>query len=55
VTPGGRHRQAPFGKQLGTIAGWDLGAGPKGADWNQWSEDLKVRKFPRPARREATA
>lgn len=31
----------PFVKQLGAVAGRELGAGPKGADWDMWPEDLK--------------
>ncbi len=37
---------APFVKQLGAVAGRDLGAGPKGGDWDCWPGDLKVREFP---------
>lgn len=35
-----------FVKQLGRVAGRELGAGPKGGDWDRWPEDLKVREFP---------
>jgi protein gp37 len=35
-----------FCKQLGKTLGLDLGAGPKGGDWDAWPEDLRVRKFP---------
>lgn len=35
-----------FVKQLGSAAGRELGAGPKGGDWDRWPEDLKVREFP---------
>jgi hypothetical protein len=39
--------QTPFFlKQLGSVAGRELGAGPKGGDWDRWPEDLKVREFP---------
>lgn len=37
----------PFIKQLGSVAGREAGAGPKGGDWDKWPEDLKVREFPR--------
>lgn len=40
---------APFVKQLGSVAGRELGAGPKGGDWDAWPADLRVREFPRPA------
>lgn len=36
-----------FAKQLGSVLGKELGAGPKGGDWDNWPEDLKVREFPR--------
>jgi protein gp37 len=36
----------PFVKQLGAVAGRELGAGSKGGDWDQWPEDLKFRGFP---------
>jgi protein gp37 len=39
----------PFVKQLGAVTGRELGAGPKGGDWDAWPADLKVREFPRPA------
>lgn len=35
-----------FCKQLGRILGLELGAGPKGGDWDAWPEDLRVRQFP---------
>ena len=35
-----------FCKQLGSHLGRELGAGPKGGDWDAWPEDLKVRQFP---------
>jgi protein gp37 len=35
-----------FCKQLGAVLGRELGAGPKGGDWDAWPDDLKVRKFP---------
>jgi hypothetical protein len=38
-----------FVKQLGAVTGRELGAGPKGGDWNAWPADLKVRRFPRTA------
>jgi protein gp37 len=38
-----------FVKQLGAVAGRELGAGPKGGDWDCWPEDLKIREFPRSA------
>lgn len=37
----------PFVKQLGSVLGRELGAGPKGGDWDEWPEDLRVREFPR--------
>jgi protein gp37 len=37
---------APFVKQLGAVIGRELGAGPHGADWDNWPEDLKIRQFP---------
>ena len=36
-----------FCKQLGSVLGKELGAGPKGGDWDKWPEDLKIREFPR--------
>ena len=36
----------PFVKQLGAVAGRELGAGPKGGDWDKWPEDLRSRGFP---------
>lgn len=36
----------PFVKQLGSVAGRELGAGPKGGDWEQWPADLRFRMFP---------
>lgn len=36
----------PFVKQLGSVLGRQLGAGPKGGDWDAWPGDLKVRQFP---------
>jgi protein gp37 len=36
----------PFVKQLGSVTGRDLSAGPKGEDWDQWPQDLRVREFP---------
>ena len=36
-------------KQLGTTLGREVGAGPKGGDWDAWPEDLRVREFPRAA------
>ena len=35
-----------FVKQLGSVLGRQLGAGPKGGDWDAWPQDLKVREFP---------
>jgi protein gp37 len=35
-----------FVKQLGSVLGRQLGAGPKGGDWDAWPADLKVREFP---------
>jgi protein gp37 len=35
-----------FVKQLGSALGRELGAGPKGGDWEKWPEDLRVREFP---------
>jgi protein gp37 len=46
---------APFVKQLGAVLGRELAAGPMGADWRMWPEDLKVREFPRPAPRAAAS
>ena len=37
---------AVFVKQLGSILGRELGAGPKGGDFDAWPEDLRVREFP---------
>jgi protein gp37 len=37
---------APFVKQIGSVLGRQLGAGPKGGDWSAWPEDLRVREFP---------
>lgn len=36
----------PFVKQLGAVAGRELGAGSKGGDWERWPEDLRFRGFP---------
>jgi protein gp37 len=36
----------PFVKQLGSVAGRELGAGPKGGDWDKWPDDLRFRGFP---------
>lgn len=33
-------------KQLGSVLGRQLGAGPKGGDWDAWPEDIRVREFP---------
>jgi len=38
-----------FLKQLGSVLGRELGAGPKGGDWSAWPADLRVREFPAPA------
>jgi len=35
-----------FLKQLGKRLGREVGAGPKGGDWDAWPEDLRVREFP---------
>jgi len=35
-----------FVKQLGSVLGRQLGAGPKGGDWGFWPEDLRHREFP---------
>jgi protein gp37 len=35
-----------FVKQLGSVLGKELAAGPKGGDWSAWPEDLRVREFP---------
>ncbi len=43
-----------FLKQLGSVAGREWDAGPKGGDWDKWPEDLRVREFP-PARHAVTA
>jgi len=48
----GRCREAGtavFVKQLGSVLGRELGAGPKGGDWSAWPGDLRVREFPAPA------
>jgi protein gp37 len=37
---------APFVKQMGSVAGRELGAGGKGGDWDAWPADLRVREFP---------
>jgi protein gp37 len=37
---------APFVKQLGAVLGQQYNAGPHGADWEHWPEDLRVREFP---------
>jgi protein gp37 len=42
-----------FVKQLGKTLGRELGAGPKGGDWDAWPEDLRVREFPRTLQQEA--
>jgi protein gp37 len=42
-------KTVPFVKQLGSVLGRELGAGPKGGDWDRWPEDLRVREFPRTA------
>ena len=36
-----------FVKQLGSVAGRQAGAGPKGGDWDRWPADLRIREFPR--------
>lgn len=36
-----------FVKQLGSVLGKELGAGPKGGDMDAWPEDLRYREFPR--------
>jgi protein gp37 len=38
---------AVFVKQLGSVLGRELGAGPKGGDWDSFPAGLKARKFPR--------
>jgi protein gp37 len=43
-----------FCKQLGAILGRQYDAGPHGADWDHWPEDLKVRRFPLAAEQVAT-
>jgi hypothetical protein len=35
-----------FVKQLGSVLGKELGAGPKGGDMAAWPEDLRIREFP---------
>jgi len=40
---------AIFVKQLGAVLGRQFNAGPHGADWEMWPEDLMVREFPRTA------
>jgi protein gp37 len=47
-----RSGAAPFMKQVGSVRGRELGAGPKGGDWSRWPGDLKVREFPRQVREE---
>lgn len=42
-----------FCKQLGSVLGRELGAGPKGGDWRAWPADLRVREFPATAERTA--
>lgn len=37
---------AVFVKQLGSVLGKELGAGPKGGNFESFPEDLKVRQFP---------
>ena len=44
-----------FCKQLGSVLGRQLGAGPKGGDWSAWPDDLRVREFPRTAEAVASA
>ena len=46
---------APFVKQLGSVAGRELGAGSKGGDWERWPEDLRFRRFPSAARAAAAS
>ena len=36
----------PFVKQLGSVLGRELSAGPKGGDTARWPADLQVREFP---------
>jgi hypothetical protein len=36
----------PFVKQLGSVLGREMGAGPKGGDIAWWPADLRVREFP---------
>jgi protein gp37 len=36
-----------FVKQMGSVLGKQLGAGPKGGDWDHWAADLRLREFPR--------
>jgi hypothetical protein len=36
----------PFVKQLGSVLGRELSAGPKGGDMATWPADLRVREFP---------
>ena len=38
-----------FVKQLGSVLGKEMGAGPKGGDIDAFPEDLRIREFPRPA------
>ena len=45
----------PFVKQLGSVAGRELSAGPKGGNWDQWPEDLRFRSFPSVARAAAAS
>lgn len=45
----GRCREAGtavFVKQLGSVAGRALGAGPKGGDFDAFPDDLRIREFP---------
>jgi hypothetical protein len=36
-----------YNARIGSVLGRQIGAGPKGGDWEAWPEDLRVRQFPR--------
>lgn len=46
VDQGAEWKVPVFVKQLGSVLGREVGAGPKGGDWDMWPEDLRVREFP---------
>jgi protein gp37 len=47
IAQGRESGAAVFVKQLGAVLGHRFGAGPHGADWDYWPEDLRIREFPR--------